>query len=82
MSLSVPDEATNVEEQIRRYLEHEPAKALALLPVTRCEDTRMKLTSLLAHNRARADINTAWHAVARSSLGAKEKQLIFNELWN
>ncbi len=41
----------------------------------------MKLAALIARSWSRTDINAAWNAVARSSLSAPEKQLMFNELW-
>jgi hypothetical protein len=70
-----------VEKCISRHLPDDPASALALLPAIPCENTRLKLAALIAQIWARQDITTAWNAVARSSLSATEKQLMFNELW-
>jgi hypothetical protein len=70
-----------VEQAICRHLPNDPASALALLPSIPCENKRMKLANLIAKCWARQDINAAWSAVARSTLNATEKQLMFNELW-
>jgi hypothetical protein len=74
-------EARDYAERIRRHIPHHPKGALELLPQLGCAETRLKLASLIAQSWARTDINTAWNAVARSSLSAKKKQLMFNELW-
>lgn len=41
----------------------------------------MKLAALIAQSWSRIDINAAWKAVSQSNLCAREKQLMFNELW-
>jgi hypothetical protein len=66
---------------IRRLLPRNPSQALDLLPSVPCANERRRLALLIAQSWARTDINTAWNAVARPSLSATEKQLIFNELW-
>ena len=70
-----------VEQAICLYLPDDPASALALLPSILCEITRLKLAALIAQSWARQDITTAWNAVSRTPLSAREKQLMFNELW-
>ena len=70
-----------VEQAICRHLPNDPASALALLPSMPCENARLKIAILIAQIWARQDITTAWNTVARSSLSAAEKQLMFNELW-
>ena len=70
-----------VEQAICRHLPNDPASARALLPSIPCENKRLKLAILIAQSWARQNINTAWNAVARSSLSTTEKQLMFNELW-
>jgi len=56
-------------------------ESLELLTRIPCPVRRKAAIASFSHNWARQDINAAWNAVARSSLSAPEKQLMFNELW-
>lgn len=56
-------------------------KWLSSLSRLTCHEARRKLAILIAQSWVRQDIKTVWNAVARSSLSAIEKQLMFNELW-
>lgn len=78
---SAPHDDHDYAERIRRFLPHQPAQALQMLPQVCCAQARRKLAALIAQRWSRTDINTAWNAVARSGLNASEKQLMFNELW-
>lgn len=83
-SQSTSDQGERHDGEAKRILVHLPhshAQALSRLPRVACPDTRHKLAALIAQCWARTDINTAWNAVAKSSLSAAEKQLMFNELW-
>jgi hypothetical protein len=80
---TAPDnhDAQDYGERIRERLPHLPELAFSGLSRLTCHETRRKLAVLIAQSWARQDINAAWNAVARSSLSASEKQLMFNELW-
>jgi hypothetical protein len=81
MSAFPSQNARKQAQNVTRFLPARPQEALARLPQIDCTETRMKLANLIAQSWARQDINTAWNAVARSSLSTAEKQLMFNELW-
>ena len=67
---------------IHRLLPQNPERAFALLPLVSCAEQRRSLGGTIAKVWSRQDINTAWNAVARSSLNAADKQMMFNELWS
>ena len=81
MSESPAKAARQQAQNVARFLPGRPHEAFARLPQIECPETRMKLANLIAQVWAKQDINAAWNAVARSSLNAIEKQLMFNELW-
>lgn len=68
-------------DRIRRHLPHNPAQALKMLPSLGCRNKRRRLAAIIAQSWARQDINSAWDAVARSSLRATGKHIMFNGLW-
>jgi hypothetical protein len=71
-----------IEKKLLRYLPHDPFQAMNLLPSIRSDSRRARLASSIASAWRQYDINVAWNAVAKSQLGAAEKQIIFNELWS
>jgi hypothetical protein len=70
-----------LERSLLLHLPQQPDLAMHKLHLISCGEKRMKFAALIAQSWARTDINAAWNAVARSSLSATEKQLMFNELW-
>jgi hypothetical protein len=70
-----------LERSLLLHLPQQPDLAVHKLHLNSCGEKRMKLAALIARSWSRNDINAAWNTVARSSLSATEKQLMFNKLW-
>lgn len=83
MVSSVNDlELSTHESEILGLVLEDVAQAFQVLTTLPCERTRHSLGSIIAQNWSRQDINLAWNTIARSSLAAKERQRLLNELWN
>ena len=70
-----------LERSLLLHLPRQPDLAVHKLHLISCSEKRMKLAALIAQSWSRIDINTAWKSVSQSNLCAREKQLMFNELW-
>jgi hypothetical protein len=81
MTISRKETDNRLERSVLLHLPRQPDLALHVLHLISGGEKRMKLAALIAQSWTRTDINAAWNAVARSSLSATEKQIMFNELW-
>ena len=68
--------------KVRSHLPHDPKRAMELLPLVICDETRRGLATVIANVWSRQDINAAWNAVTHAELNVADKQVMFNELWS
>lgn len=78
--ISEPMKLEHAMKVIECLLPHSPERVFELLGHIRCDEQRQTLARTIAHTWARTDnITIAYNTVARSSLNATDKQVMFNE---